>query len=521
MTAASVPPGTRPGPVVLTLDVGTSSVRARAYDAAGRAAPRPAVQEGYAWTVTPDGGMETDADRLVRRVAGAVDAALRDLRETGARVVAVAPTTFWHSLLGVGSDGVSLTPLYGWGDMRAAAAALRLRERVDPAAVHARTGCFIHPSYPASRLLWLREAAADTFPRVTAWMSFGEYLELCLFGVRRCSFSMGSGTGLMDLRRCAWDPEMLEVTGVAESALSPLVDVDAEPPPLREAWAARWPELRGVPWIPPVGDGACANLGSGAVGMGRVGVTVGTSAAVRALWTGEPVEIPQNLWCYRLDGRRLVMGRALSNGGNGVAWLRATTRLPPLPVAEAEVAAMQPDAHGLVVLPYLLGERVPGWERWAGASLLGLTHATRPTEVLRAWMEACAFGIARALDAVEGALGPCEAAIASGGAMHASRAWRRILADVTGRRVVLAAGSEASSRGVALVALERLGLLADAATVRPPAVDSCDPDPANGARYRAARARQEEAEALLSGLTPAVRTDGDGYRTGLTHERPS
>lgn len=488
---------------MLALDVGSSSARARAYGMDGRAlATLPTASDTYAWTVTPDGGMQTDADALVARVAGTVDAALAGLRAVGVEVAAVAAATFWHSLLGVGADGAPLTPVYGWGDMRASEAALRLRERVDAEAAHARTGCFLHPGYPAARLLWLRGAAADTFPRVAAWMSFGEYLETRLFGARRCSLSMASGTGLLDLRRRAWDAEMLAAVGVPESALSPLVDTDAPAPELRPEWARRWPGLRGVPWVPPLGDGACANLGSGATGTRRPAVTVGTSAAVRALWEGEPVAVPAGLWCYRLDGRRLVMGRALSSGGSGVAWLRQRLRLPEPGAAEAEVAAMEPDAHGLTVLPALLGERGPGWEQWAGASVLGMTQATRPAEVLRAWMEGCAYRIGAALDALEGALGPCDEVVASGGAMHASPAWRRILADALGSRVVLAAEREATSRGAALVALERLG--SPPAAADPPA-ETLDPDPARGALHRRARARQEDAEARLAGLAPAAR----------------
>ncbi|HEX2190894.1 MAG TPA: gluconokinase [Longimicrobiaceae bacterium] len=493
---------------MLALDVGSSSVRARLYDAAGRpvgGAPVPRVR--YGWTATPDGGMEVGADRLLELTAGVLDAAAAAVRESGVEVAAVAQTTFWHSLLGVGADGAPLTPVYGWGDVRASAAALRLREMLDPDAAHQRTGCFFHPSYPVCKLLWLRGAAGDTFPRAASWMSFGEYLELRLFGARRCSLSMASGTGLLDLHAGAWDAEVLAAVGVAEAKLSPLVDADAPAPALRPEWARRWPELAGVPWLPPLGDGACASLGSGAVGVGRVGITVGTSAAVRALWAGDPVRIPPGLWCYRLDRRRLVMGRALSNGGNGVAWLRETLRLPPPGETEAVLAALEPDAHGLTVLPALLGERAPGWEDWRGASVLGLTRATTPAEVLRAWLEATAYHVAGALEALEGALGPAAEVVASGGAMHASPAWRRILADVLGRRVVLAAEREASSRGAALVALERLGLLLEPAASQPPAAVH-EPDPASRARYRAARARQDQAEALLARLAPGAPKGG-------------
>jgi gluconokinase len=486
-----------PGGCVLVLDVGSSSARAVLYDASARAVGREA-RAAHAWRAPEGGGMETDAEALFGEVVRVVDAGVEEARALGAEIVAVAAAAFWHSLLGVDAAGVPLTPLYGWGEMRPAAAALRLRERLDEGEVHRRTGCFFHPGYPAAKLLWLRRAAAVTFPRVAAWMSFGEYLEMRLFGVRRCSLSMASGTGLLALGEGRWDAEMLAVLGVAEEQLSPLVDTDAPTPALLPEWARRWPELAGVPWIPPLGDGACANAGSGAVGGDRVAITVGTSAAVRTLCEGERPAVPPGLWCYLLDRRRWVMGRALSNGGNTAAFLRASLRLPPPEEMEAAVATLEPDAHGLTVVPSLLGERAPGWEAWSGAAVLGMTQATHPVEVLRAWMEAVAFRITAAVRALEGALGPAREVIAGGGALHASPTWVRILADALGRPLTLSAEPEETSRGAALVALERLGVIAGLGAAPPAPGERVEPDPARHARYRAARARQEAAEALLA-----------------------
>ncbi|HEX7240477.1 MAG TPA: FGGY-family carbohydrate kinase, partial [Longimicrobiaceae bacterium] len=129
-------------------------------------------------------------------------------------------------------------------------------------------------------------------------------------------------------------------------------------------------------------------------------------------------------------------------------------------------------------------------------------HSTRPEEVLRAWLEAVAGRLADALDALEGALGPADEVVASGGALHASTVWPGILADATGRRVVLSTVPEESCRGAALAALERLGAVADAAAMPPPAGRAYEPDPARHARYLAARARQREAEERLASLAP-------------------
>src|SRR5690606_34581506 len=217
-----------------------------------------------------------------------------------------------------------------------------------------------------------------------AWASFAEFLEWRLFGRRRCSLSMASGSGLLHVHRLEWDPEALEMAGVRSDALPELVDTDAPLRGLLREHAARWPELAGIDWFPALGDGACANLGSGAVGLERIGVTVGTSAAARALWRPDgPVEVPEGLWTYRLDRRWWIAGGALSNGGSGVAFLRGLLALPPEREWEAAVAGMEPDSHGLTLLPFLVGERGSAWLRQTRSVVVGMRPSTTGEELLR------------------------------------------------------------------------------------------------------------------------------------------
>jgi gluconokinase len=450
----SLPPARR-GPWILALDVGSSSVRAQWVDAAG--APLSAdvaARAKHAWRATPDGGMEADADALAHLCVGVIEAAVQAGRAAGVAPAAVAMAAFWHGLAGIGADGHAVTPLYGWGDGRARDAADALRSRLDEGAVHRRTGCFLHELYPAAKLVWLRGPAGDSLPPSATWAGIGELLALRLFGEMRTSLSMASGTGLLDLHRQRWDGEMLDAAGVSADAL-PVIS-DAPFAGLREPFAARWPELAAIPWFPALGDGACASVGMGAEGR-RVGLTVGTSAAVRVLREDADVRVPDELWCYRLDERRTVCGRAMSNGGNGFAWLTRTLRLPPPAELEARLAAMPPGAHGLTVVPRLVAERPPRPKGPETALIAGLTAATGPVEIARAWLEASARTMAEAVDAVEAAFGPADEVVAGGGALHASPAWTRIIADAIGRPMRLSPHREATLRGAALLALERIG----------------------------------------------------------------
>ncbi|CAA9380195.1 MAG: hypothetical protein AVDCRST_MAG89-5323, partial [uncultured Gemmatimonadetes bacterium] len=249
-----------------------------------------------------------------------------------------------------------------------------------------------------------------------------------------------------------------------------------------------WPELAAIPWFPALGDGACASLGMGAVGA-TVGLTVGTTAAVRVLRDDPAPAVPPGLWCYRLDARRTVTGRATSNAGNVFAWLRHVLALPPADELEAQLSAMRPAAHGLTVVPRLVPERPP-YGGSDGASMAGMTAATTPVEIARAWLEAAAFTMADALDAVEADAGRATEVVAGGGALHASPAWARMVADALGRPLRLAPDPETTLRGAALMALERLGVIGDAMAVATAdrAGEVLQPDVEAHEVYRAARA---------------------------------
>lgn len=486
---------------VLALDVGTSSVRVGIYDMSGRAVPPvPTTRLAYRWRTTSEGGMEVPADDLFERTVAVIDAAMKDVRRAEREVVAVATATFWHSLLGIGAGGAPLTPLFGWGDTRAAGAAAILRRKLDPREVHQRTGCFLHPSYPSAKLLWLRETHPGIFSRVGTWIGFGEYLALRFFGEPCSSLSMASATGLLDLRRSGWDSAMLDILGIAADRLPPLTDLDTPLRGLRPEFARRWPELAEIPWFPALGDGACANIGSGAVGRGRIGLTVGTSAALRMLWEPDEDadrELPAGLWCYRLDARRWVAGGALSNGGSVVAHLERTLQLPPRVERDAALAEIGPDTHGLTVLPFLLGERSVGWHPAARAAIVGLTQDTVPLDIYRAHLEAVAYRLARVHDALDRAFGPTRTIFAGGGALHASPVWMQIIADVFGRPLGLPAVRETTARGVALAALESLGAIGRLEDIVVLDGPEFRPNDEHHARYRMATERQRALEEIL------------------------
>jgi gluconokinase len=305
---------------------------------------------------------------------------------------------------------------------------------------------------------------------------------------------MASATGLFDQDAVRWDPEALAVAGIEEARLFPLTDRTQGRRGLRAPWARRWPGLSSVPWFPAVGDGAASNIGSGCVTADRVALNVGTSAALRIVMSA-PRAAPRALWRYRVDRETSIVGGATSEGGNVFAWCEQTLRLPDATQVEAALAAMDPDAHGLTMLPFLAGERAPGWRGDVRGAMAGLRMDTGPLDIVRASLEAVALRLALVYDALAPLAAPHHAIVASGGAIARSPVWTQMIADALGHPLRVSSESEATSRGAALLALSPVGTM--------PSVDAplegetVAPDPTRHARYRDALARQRRLDAVL------------------------
>ena len=473
---------------VLAIDIGTSSIRAGVHGA-GLQRVHPVAQIRYRWRIGSDGSVETPAATLERAVAQAIDGALAGVR---AHVDAVAIAAFWHSLVGLDGSGRAVTGVIPWTDTRSGAEAIALRERLDERAIHARTGCRIHPTYWPPRLRWFAQREPKTFRRVRRWTTFPAYLESRWLGRSAESRSQASATGLFLHDRGAWDAELCAACGITPAQLWPIVDVDDTSGSMTGAIARRWPQLQRARWLPAVGDGALNNLGAGCVSRGDAALMIGTSGALRELWPSTTMPaVPFGLWRYWLDRRRVVVGGALSNGGNFVAWMRHTLGFENVTTGaartDAAVARVAPDSHGLTVLPFLAGERSPDYPPDAFATIAGLRLATTREQIFRAGLEGIAYRFSEVMEDLV-TIAPVTRLLATGTALTASRVWPQIIADTLGCKVEVPRDGELTSRGAAMLAFEQLG--APVRAVEPPIARVYHPDRHTHATYRAAAERQ-------------------------------
>jgi gluconokinase len=486
---STVFPEAATAPLALAIDIGTSSVRAIVYDAAGRAVEGRHAQRSYEIETGLDGRSSFDATLLRLLTETVIDEVCTEIGND--RIAGVGVSCFWHSLLGLDAHGEPVTPIYYWGDNRSVAQVDELRATLDQDEWRARTGCVFHSNYWPAKLLWLAQTAPATFARVCHWTAPTGVMTRTWLGSNAVSLGMASGTGMVDLAGGQWITAFGDLLAIEPATLPPIVDRHT-PATLVPEYAFRWPQLARAAWFPALGDGACATIGSGSRDLSRIAMTLGSSGASRAPVSaplGSYPPVADDLWIYRIDADTALYGAAISNGGLMLDWTFELLN-DPTGNLRAEAERHPPASHGLTILPFVSAERSPIWNDRARGVISGLTLATTRAEVLLAVTEAVAFRLAETCDAVRSIAPPGAAIIANGAALLKSDLLLRIVSETLDATVIaLDPELESAARGAAILALSNLD----------PSLEPFDPvegarvvipDPTRVTLYRHARDRQ-------------------------------
>jgi gluconokinase len=463
-------------PVVVGVDVGTTATKAVAFDAAAREVASAEV--AYPLLEPAPGRAEQDPGAVVD---GALEAIRRAVAAAGAPVAGLALSGAMHALIALDAQDRPLTRLITWGDTRAAAQAQRLR--AEHPELHDRTGTPIHSMAPLAKLAWFAEEDTTTFTAARRWVGVKELVVNRLAGPWALDHSTASGTGLLNLARLDWDAGALDAAGIGPDRLAALVPA-TERFALRHEVAAHLGVDASTPVVIGAGDGPSANLGVSATAPGVAACSIGTSGALRVTVEQPAVDRAHSLFCYALTPGRWIVGGAISNGGVVLRWAGAALAPDLGEHPEDALLALAADvpagSEGLVMLPYLLGERAPLWSGPTPAAYVGLARHHGRGHLVRAALEGVCQQLRLVLDSIRDAGNEVTEVRATGGFAR-SALWRQMLADVLDAPIGFAASEEGSARGAAILGLQALGL-ADGIEVVAPA-EVIEPDPHAAAIY--------------------------------------
>ncbi|GEM46747.1 gluconokinase [Deinococcus cellulosilyticus] len=483
----------RSEPIVLSIDIGSSSVKGLAYDQNGQALPGIRARVSCGLSHSDDGGAEANLARITQAVDQVLDAL--HVRSGSREVLGVAFTSIASSLVALDRHQQPVLPVLTYADTRSVPALGQLQP--DPGRVN-RTGCPDYTAYWTAQIPWWRSAFGM---EATTWCNIADHVLWRYFGgTVRTSYSLASWTGLLNRHLLRWDPDLLNQLHLSEDQLPLLDDHTAAHRHLGAEYAHRWPKFAHIPFFPALGDGAAANVGSAATRMDTVALTVGTTSALRAVVPSRLPSIPAGLWSYLVDEDHALLGGALTEGGNIHQWMRESLNLGPWNELEKRVAEIEPDSHGLTFVPSFSGERSPNYNPQATGTLHGLKLSTHPHQIVRAGMEGIAYRLADIARRLRPSLGAAPTYVASGQAILSSNLWLQMLSDVLGAPVVVTdVPDEATARGAALMALKALNILDPFELPERMVTAAFEPRPHIHDIYQQALRRQMQ---LIEALTP-------------------
>ena len=437
---------------VLGIDVSTTATKAVLIDEAGTVAGVGA--SAYGFDVPQPRWSEQDPGLWWDGAVTAIRSVLASAGVAGDDVVAIGLTGQMHGAVLLDAAGDVLRPAILWNDQRTSAECDVIRDALGAERLIAITGNDALTGFTAPKLVWVRDHEPDIWRRIAHVLLPKDYLRFRLTGGYALDKADGAGTLLFDLAARDWSHEVLDALRI-DPAWMPPTREGPEITGTVTATAASATGLRiGTPVVAGGGDQSANAVGVGAVSVGTMALSLGTSGVVFAT-TDRPLYEPHgrvHAFCHAVPGRWHMMSVMLSAAGS-LRWFRDAlapgVAFGDLVDAAAEVPA---GSGGLLFLPYLSGERSPHPDPLARGAFVGLTLTHDRRHLTRAVLEGVAFGLRDGLDLMIAAGTPVPDQIRASGGGTESPLWRQILADVLGAEIATVSTTEGAAYGAGVLA---------------------------------------------------------------------
>lgn len=498
---------TRSTPCVIGLDCGTGGARALVTDLAGRVLGQ--ATSAYPTRYPRPGWAEQSPEDWWTAAVAAIRAALAAAGVSAADVTAISADGTSSTLVALDADLQPIGPAILWMDNRASAQARRMTATGDDALARCRAG--VSSEWMLPRILWLAERRPAEFERTRWFVEMADYLTLRLSGRLTLGHNQATNRWFFDGRAGGWPTAFFArvgLAGIEERFPAEVLPLGTPVGPLcREAREATG--LAASTRVVCGGtDAYVAMAGLDVCRPGKTALITGSSHLVlcqtdtpreiAGLFGPHPDCVVPGLFVYeggQVSSLSIVkwwhdhFAAAGRDGDAHGEMMRAA--------AEIEIGA-----DGLVALDFWQGNRNPYTDYDLQGAIWGLTLRHTPAHVLRALVEAIAYGTRNILAELVGAGIPVTDMTACGGAAR-SRFLLQMHADTTGIPIAVPTVTEATAFGSAIVAAVGAGAyggLAEAAGAMVSIAETIDPDPATRAAYDEGFAFYRETHAALAPL---------------------
>ena len=433
--------------LVLVLESSTSAAKALLYD--DRAGCVAEATESYAPDCDSGGRQDAEKVWLAAVRAGRKAAA-------GRRAAAIGVSGVWHSIVPCDREMRPVERSCIWSFTGPGELCRGMRSDAAAAAgIYRRTGCMPNITYQPYALLHLIRNGFSPAGRLFASQAGFNFFQLT--GERLESRCIMSGMGFLNTHDLVYDAGIMDMIGCRTEQFGRLVDYRDHRPLSREA-AELLDQEPGIPVAPPHPDGALNQAGNGCMRNGAMTFSVGTSAAIRLSTTRPVLSDPPGTWCY-VGVEDWLCGAATNGACNCLNWFRETVLENRWSFAELERGVLDAP-RSPVFLPFLYGERCPGWNDVRRAGFACLDGGNDAPSLFRGILEGVLFNVFHCYRILTELAGEPEEIVMSGGILN-SGAWTQMAADIFGRELSLSPMAQASTLGGAALALHAAGAISD------------------------------------------------------------
>lgn len=441
------------------IDIGTTACKVSVFEQDGtfvRALEREfSARSGV-------GAFEVDVEALFDCIASL----LGDLGRDAESLAAIGVTSFGETCALVGEDGKPLRGAMLYTDVRGTEEALALSERFSAEFLAETTGLSADPMYSLPKILWVRAHEPELFAKIKYIFLIQDYIVWRLTGRRQIDWSLASRTLCFDVRKHAWNRELLEYAGLSADMFSAPVPTGTKAGPLRAELADALSLPQGVEVVSISHDQVAAVVGAGAMRGGMAVDGGGTVQCVTPVFEGFP------------DGARMQEGKFsvvptlrdnlyvsyafLFTGGALLQWFRDKLCLAGEKGGAfyGEMNREVPDGpSGLLALPHFDGAATPYMDPNATGAILGLSVRTTRAQVYHALMEGVAYEMRVNLEMLENAGIRVKELRATGGAARSPQ-WLQMKADILNVPITVLSEAQCGTVGCVMLAGMACGLYA-------------------------------------------------------------
>ncbi len=418
---------------LLGVDVGTTSLKAVLFDE--DATPIQTVTKDYTLNVNGD-KIEFPPEQYWQLFSEA----LSEL-SAGHEITALSIDTQCETMIVTDADGNPLTDAIVWLDNRATLQADVIREHFGEQKVYEVTGQpEITATWPACKLLWLKEHCPDIWPKIDKIFLLEDYLLYRLTGQFVTEKTLQSSTIYFDIRKGSWWTEMLDFIGISPSQLPAVLDS-----------GKIVGTYNGIKIATSAMDQVAGAIGAGAVKKGIITEMTGTTMVVFVPADTIPAYNPlSKIPCHvNYDGNYCLLSWS-PTAGMALKWFKNQfcENYESFDALTELAEQIEPGSNGLTFLPYLCGSTMPKYNPDAKGAFYGLTMEHTRGHAVRSIMEAVSCMLKSNLDylGIE-----CNEIRSMGGGAK-SNLWCQIKADMCQKKIVTLKNDETACLGSAILA---------------------------------------------------------------------